>query len=625
MSQETAALICRVSTREQEEGYSLDAQENLLREFCLKNGYAAVLIHRFSETASKQASRVKFRAFMAEVVRYKVRHIIVEKVDRLSRSGLKEAVQIDDWLEENETRHVHFVKDGIDLHKFARSGDKLNWGMRVVLAKNYTDNLKEEVRKSVDAMLRKGIWPAKTPKGYIRDKSHSRSPIQPDPVRATLIQLLFDLYDSGDWSVHRLEERLFEEGYRTARGTRLKASQIHGILHDPFYMGKMLFEGKLWEGVHPPLISAEQFYRVQKRLTRPEHGEGAAPFQRHDHLFRRAVFCGGCGKALTWEIQKGRVYGACRGHKTCPARVFIRQDTLEKELLPHLTVFRLRSPRLADWLRKVLKQMNADEESRRESSRDDLEQLLARADQRLSRLLDMRIDDNISEEDFAKKRADLNQEKDLILGRLHNISEQQEDFLDNVATLIALSQDMSAQFLSATPEKKRTVVRNVFQRVTVSGSRVYVEYTELFSFLLQALKAAESSKMAILASREIPDFELEKSGSEKQKEGLSTPSHSDWWTIQNKFRTFLSNNSAWNDFFRFALAISSEDIQHVFDALSESPNALTQQSLLSDTPSSSVGIEQSIYPKVSCKSQQAQPLTSPLPPHLLPYHTPHSE
>lgn len=546
MNQETAALICRVSTREQEEGYSLDAQESLLKEFCLKSRLEVALIHRFSETASKQASRIKFRAFMAEVAKHRVRHIVVEKVDRLSRSGLKEAVLIDDWLEENETRHVHFVKDGIDLHKFARSGDKLNWGMRVVLAKNYTDNLKEEVRKSTDAMLRKGIWPAKTPKGYVRDKNHPKFPIQPDPVRAPLVQLLFDLYDSGDWSVHRLEGRMFEEGYRTGRGARLRVSQIHSILHDPFYMGKMLFEGKLWEGAHEPLISAEQFYRVQKRLTRVGHGDGAAPFQRHEHLFRRLVLCGGCGKVLTWELQKGRVYGSCRNHKTCPTRAFMRQDVLEEKLIPHLEVFRLRSPRLAEWLRKSLKEMNADEESRRESSREDLERLLARADQRLSRLLDMRIDDSVAEEDFVRKRSELNQEKDLLIGRLHNLSERQENFLDNVATLIELSQDMATRFLSAPIEKKRTVIRNVFQSVIVSGHNIHVEYGELFSFLLQALQSVESSKTAILAEREIPDFELEENGSDKQKKGLLPPSRSAWWTILNEFRTLICSD-AWQE------------------------------------------------------------------------------
>lgn len=578
MSRETAAIICRVSTREQEDGYSLDAQENLLKGFSASQRFEVSLVYRFSETASKHAQRAKFRAFMEEVGRLKIRHIVVEKVDRLSRSGLREAVMIDDWLEADETRHLHCVKDGIDLHKFARSGDKLNWGMRVVLAKNYTDNLKEEIRKSVDAMLRKGIWPAKTPKGYIRDKSHPVCPIQPDPVRAPLIRQLFDLYDTGDWSMRRLEDKLFELGYRTSRGAKLQVNQIHGILHDPFYMGKMLFEGKLWEGAHPPLISAEQFYRVQKRLTREGHDAGAAPFQRHSHTYRRLVFCGGCGKALTWEIQKGRSYGYCKGYKTCPERASIREDALEINLIPYLDAFRLQVPGLAQWLKRALKAMNADEQFRREESREELEKLLSRVDQRLSRVLDMRIDESISEGDFTRKRTELTQEKDLLLERLGRLAEGQEAFLDNVATLIELTQDLALRFASFSGEKKRSVIQRIFQRITVigtngkTGSRIEIEHTDLFSKLLGAIESIQtikSSKNLILEENKKSDFEPLKMVSGKDKSDNSHSSYSFWWPEQNKFRTFLITSHVWREFFILLSTISPDDWRQLLSGLSE--------------------------------------------------------
>jgi site-specific DNA recombinase len=568
MLQNSAAIICRVSTREQEEGYSLDAQETLLREFCQRNDLNPDLLYRFSETASKRARRQKFHAFMAEVAKRRVRHIVVEKVDRLTRSGLKDLVMIDDWLEADEARHLHCVKDGIDLHKFARSGDKLNWGMRVVLAKNYTDNLREEVRKSTNEMLRKGIWPAKTPKGYIRDKSHPGCPIQPDSVRAPLIQLLFDLYDSGDWSIHHLEERMFLEGYRTARATRLKASQIHGILHDPFYTGKMLFDKKLWDGAHPPLISAEQFYRVQKRLTREGHGEGAAPFQRHEHLFRRLVFCGGCGKAITWEVQKGRVYGYCRGYKTCPARCSIREDELEEKLLPYLKSFQSPSPRFAEWLRKGLKELSADDQFRHESSRTELEASLTRLEQRQGRLLNLHLDGAISSADFSEKRTELIQEKDQLIGRLQSLSERRESFIDSALTLMGLTQDLAVRFAAMPQEKKRTMFQCIFQKISLTDGKILPEYTGIFSYFSKAMRVIESSKIAILAKSEISDFELEKISSDKQKKGTSTPSCSAWWAIVNEFRTLLCSDSTWIEFRRVASQIPLHDWELLIKKLS---------------------------------------------------------
>jgi site-specific DNA recombinase len=508
---------------------------------------------------------------MTEVARQKVRHIVVEKVDRLTRSGLKESVMIDDWLEIDDARHLHCVKDGIDLHKFARSGEKLNWGMRVVLAKNYTDNLREEVRKATDTMLRKGIWPSKTPNGYIRDKTHPHSPIQPDPIRAPLIQKIFSLYDSGDWSIRRLEAHLFEEGYRTKQGRRLCVSQIHAMLHDPFYTGKMLFEGHLWQGIHPPIVSVEMFDRVQHRLLGLGYkgGNGAVTFQHHAHVYRGLAYCATCGKAMTWEVHKRRTYGYCKGYKTCGERVSIREDILEREILSHLETFRLTSPRLAEWLRKALHDSHEDEQTRHESSKAEMQQLLTKVEVRLGRLLDMRIDDQISEEDFDYKRKEIGKEKDILIERIAHVSGSQDNYLDSINTLISLTQDVAQRFLIVSPEKKRVIAQHIFDKFIVSSSGVTIEYTEMFRYLSAVIQEVKSSKISVLAKKSKEDFEQVKIGSDKQKKGVLDPYCSSWWAIQNDFRTLFTNSLMWNNLFSSLKSKSLYDFDLIAESLSE--------------------------------------------------------
>ena len=72
--------------------------------------------------------------------------MVFEKVDRVTRN-LHSSVDIYDWLEANEHREVHCVKDSLIMHKYSKSQDKLNWDIKVAMAKNYSDNLSEEVRK----------------------------------------------------------------------------------------------------------------------------------------------------------------------------------------------------------------------------------------------------------------------------------------------------------------------------------------------------------------------------------------------------------------------------------------------------------------------------------------------
>ena len=562
-----SAIICRVSSKEQEDGYSLDAQEHLLRDFSAKRGFEVPLMLRLSETASKHLRRKKFKAFMDEVNKTKIQHIVVEKVDRLTRSGLKDGVMIDDWLEADANRHLHCVKDGIDLHKFSRSGDKLNWGMRVVLAKNYTDNLREEVRKSTDTMLRQGIWPNKTPIGYIRNKANARSPIQPDPVRVPLIMQMFSLYDTGEWSVHRLSDHLYKEGLRTKMDRQIHSSHIHLMLKDPFYVGKMLFEGKIWEGVHPPIVSHELFDRVQRRINRPNMGVGATLKQHHDHLYRGLVYCSGCGKRLTWEIQKGHTYGYCRQKKICTERASIREDTLDSELLPYLVAFKLTMPKTSEWLRLALKAAHQDEQSRHEESREELERLLTKAEQRLSRLLDMRIDDSVTEQDFERKKQEISHDKDLIIERLGTVSERQMSFMDDVSTLISLTQNCSSQFIQAPTDRKRTILRHTFSSISISPAGASVEYTELFRNLLDVVQELKSSKTMFSTKNGLSVFEPEKVGSDKGKRDDLYLDHPFWLGIMDEFRTYTHESASWKSLVGKVLCTSQVDMDAILSGL----------------------------------------------------------
>ena len=225
--------------------------------------------------------------------------------------------------------------------------------------------------------------------------------------------------------------------------------------------------------------------------------------------------------------------------------------------------------------------MNADEQFRREESREELEKLMSRVDQRLSRVLDMRIDESISEADFTRKRTELTQEKDLLLERLGRLSESQDSFLDNVAILIELTQDLALRFVSFSEDRKRDTIQRVFQRITITGSqvkagsrvkpRVEVEHTALFSKLLGAIKFIQkmkSSKTMILGENENSDFELSKIGSDKRKSDDLNPSCSGWWAIQNKFRTLICESPPWKHLISYIIQHPKEDMEAALHALS---------------------------------------------------------
>jgi site-specific DNA recombinase len=136
-----AVLYARVSSKEQEQGYSIPAQQELLRAYAAERGMLIKQEFLDAETA-KTTGRAGFNAMVSYLNTHSsCRVLLVEKTDRLYRNW-KDYITIDDLDLE-----IHLVKENVILTKNARSGEKFMHGIKVLMAKNYIDNLSEEVQK----------------------------------------------------------------------------------------------------------------------------------------------------------------------------------------------------------------------------------------------------------------------------------------------------------------------------------------------------------------------------------------------------------------------------------------------------------------------------------------------
>jgi site-specific DNA recombinase len=100
---ELAILWARVSTKEQaEEGYSLDSQLRLLRDYANKNNLKVIKEFTVPESASGKQERKRFLEMLAYLnENKKIKNLLCEKVDRLTRS-IRDLPKLDDWLNGRE-------------------------------------------------------------------------------------------------------------------------------------------------------------------------------------------------------------------------------------------------------------------------------------------------------------------------------------------------------------------------------------------------------------------------------------------------------------------------------------------------------------------------------------------
>jgi site-specific DNA recombinase len=93
---------------------------------------------------------------------------------------------------------VHFVKENFILSPDSRSSEKFIHGIKVLMAKNYIDNLSEETRKGMLEKAEQGIYPSFAPLGYVNVDNEGKRYIQPDLAIAPLIRTLYEWYASGN-------------------------------------------------------------------------------------------------------------------------------------------------------------------------------------------------------------------------------------------------------------------------------------------------------------------------------------------------------------------------------------------------------------------------------------------
>ncbi len=515
------AIFCRVSSKEQEEtGYSLPAQEKFLNEYRDKRGFESGKVFSISESASGKKQRQLFDQMMAYVKKTDTKILICEKADRMTRN-FKDMVMIDEWLEEDEEREVHLVKDSLVLNKNSRSQEKLNWGIRILFAKNYIDNLSEEVKKGQKEKIAQGWLPTKPPNGYktIGETGHKIHVIDEDT--APFVRKMFELYLTGNYSTKRLSKKMYAEGMRSQLGHKLPHSRIHSLLREPFYIGKIKWNDELYEGKHQPLITVEQFNKVQAMLT----SRTTPKYRKHNFLFRGLIKCAGCHNSITFETAKGHIYGHCNHYHECPQTTWVKEYEVEDQLLEGFETLKIQNGRIVDWLKKALKESHQDEVEYHNSTVSELEARYEAVQKRLDKLYDDKLDEKITSDFYNRKFKQYSDEKDEVTESIKKHSQASTSYINLGVNLYELSQRAKELYLQARAkgmiDEQRALIRFIFATLTVNEGKLSYTYSKTFKILSEAVEATNGSKVDKTDDLENKKFELtKKPDSSTQKDAL---------------------------------------------------------------------------------------------------------
>lgn len=477
-----AVIIARVSSKRQEdEGYSLPAQKRLLNSYAVDKGLKPLKSYEIAESASKTEQRRIFKEAMKFIEDNNVKHLIVEKVDRHVRN-LHDAVETNDWLMADEEKRVHFVKDSLVMHKNSRSQEWLNWGIRVVMAKNYIDNLREEAMKGWAEKLAQGWLPGVPPPGYMTITQDGKRVHVPNPDTCNLIRKAFELYMEPSQSIASVAQEMARMGVRTRKGHPYYKSQVQRILTNPFYIGINRHNGKDYPGIQETFISKELFNQVQAKMRR----KIPTRYRKHNPVFKNLITCNGCNGLVTWQLQKGRYYGSCqRKSEQCKSSKFLREDAIEEEIARMLQNLVSPSPEVIEWVASAMKSKHRIKIEDNTKLIVSIEAQLDRIQRMDSNLYDDKLAGEISEEKYSEKHQELNNNRLELEERLSKVDKTLSEMLDKKLVLLELSQKAAEIYTKKTPEQKRTIITKLFRKLEYTGESVSVSYTNFSRAIAQ--------------------------------------------------------------------------------------------------------------------------------------------
>lgn len=507
----SGVIYARVSSQEQErEGFSIPAQLDLLRRYAADHGITVTKEFTDVETA-KRAGRGGFQDmiyFLKENPSSTI--ILVEKTDRLYRN-IKDWVTLDP---EDLGVELHFVKEGQIISRTSRSSEKFVHGIKVLMAKNYVDNLSEEVRKGLLRKAEEGLYPTHAPIGFLDViRPDGKRGIQPDPEIAPTVRRLFERAATGLYTLRELTKWARGEGLKSQFGKPVNAEGVRRILHNVVYTDRFLWAGKIYfHKGFDPVIPYALYEKVQEIISRykgkahPRNVGVKAEYKKLVHTlpFSGLLKCGHCGGALIGEIQKGhlkrRDYIYYRCAKKCEK--YIREERIDEQFANQLRRLHF-SEETYKLLVDAMKGSFEDEQRYRDEALTRLRCEYDRVKGLLDKLADEFLQGTFDKKFYEKKRDELRLEQDRITVELDAYAKADRDYVDDGIALLDLARRSHELYAKQKGFDRKKLLGFVLSNPLWRDGEIAAEFRKPFDLIaLTAQRAKEEMSATGCAEHE---------------------------------------------------------------------------------------------------------------------------
>lgn len=485
------AKLCDLYLRRsnwQDDKTTLKKHERDLRERAAREGLTVRKVWTEELSAFKVGIvREKFDNAIAAVMADEVRHVLVWKLDRLSRQGMGQVGNVLDQFEKKGARLIAHI-DGLDSSIPQHRG-LFAWMAEQARSESFNTSTRTRSTKAEKKL--DGDWPGgQAPYGLRVIKRRTRRFQKEYPTARRIADALLENRAGKD-----IAEELNSEGLRTRRGGMWRSSTIHQLAHSPAWAGLMPVHERYvdkhgrerWRATDEPLmgedgkpvrvgdgvITVAERARILAGL-RLRTSEGFSGGRRGkpgaSSLLSSFGKCGRCGGNMTKGGQQYRCYRRVNlGKSACQGMTVLVKELDWAISVAFMARVRSFSPEHAIF-KELAARWLAYEDPETEARRIELNGVAADAQSRL---------DNLDDAYYVKGRfKDANGEhrylrlRQAIEGQLESANEELAAIKESVdLSILKNPESLHAAWLDADQEKARMLLRVVLHSFTVLPPR----------------------------------------------------------------------------------------------------------------------------------------------------------
>ncbi len=497
------------SESEDRQVQSIDDQVNRIKQLASDLNLDIKKIYTEAKSAKKPNNRPLFEEIIQRIENGEADGILCWQINRLSRNPI-DSGKISWLLQQGTLKSIQTID-----RQYLPDDNVLLFNVESGMANQYILDLRKNVKRGTESKLQKGWKPNLAPLGYLNDKAEKT--IIKDPERFNLIRKMWDLILTGNYTPPKILDIANNEwGFRTRTfkkkgygGNPLSRSSIYKIFRSIFYAGIIEYYGTQYEGKHEPMITLEEYDRVQMLLGR----KGRPRPQKHEFAFTGVIRCGECGCLYTAETKKkfikstGEIkeytYYHCTRRKksvNCSQRKVIKNNDLELQIEKEIEKYTI-LPEFLHWALEGLNKKNDTEIEDRTNVYEMQHKTLVETQKELDELTKMRYRLLIDDEQFLKEKKLLISKINQLKGKLRETEARAERCLDLNERTFNFATYARKAFLMGGLELKKEILMTLGKTPIIKDKRLFIEANEWFVRIGNGYPALENEYLRLEPSK----------------------------------------------------------------------------------------------------------------------------